>query len=211
MKPGLVPLHCRGHTARVQRAVALLETLVSAALVLVALLAIGSALSTSLRASHESEAQLVAQHAAERLIERVRATPRARLWSTWWADPGLSVEGGAVTGADQDGVLAAVLAEVLAPALERGAMGAPAVGPMLSLRLLGEREYGAAWGLDADLDHDGLRGEVLSPPAMGGPDPGYAFFPLLVEVRWRDAGGERSLQVMAAAEDEAPLDPERGS
>lgn len=194
------------------RSLTLLEVVFASALLALTLLSLGLVTSTSNAASADARSRLVAAQAAELLAHRLEAEPPATLFAAYWSRAALETESIAgrewVVGGDAAGALASVRAEVLEPALASGRLAAPGTGSMLALRFLSEAELSALTGWAADLDHDGSSAGALPAPGAGAPAPGYAYYPFEVLVRYRDAGGERTLVLLAGSGEHPGADPQ---
>jgi hypothetical protein len=187
--------------------VTLVETVTAAGVLAVVALALALSMSTSIIVARSSGTRFIAQQAAARVVERARALPFDQAWRELWAGRGVEVQDGRVVE-DLAGILRAVRAEVLAPALAEGRIGQGA-RPMLTLRLLGEGEHNDLWRCAVDLDLDGSTRGLLPAPGVDVPAPAYAFYPVLVEVAWRDDAGDHVHSLPAVISNEPQLDPAR--
>lgn len=188
----------------------LVEAVTATAILAVAVLAFGLTLSTSMTLTRTSVTAHVAQQAAGQVIERARALPIDQAWTLLWATRGIEVAPDGAVVEDAGGVLRAVRAEVVDPAIARGTIAPPGDGrSMLTLRLLSEAQHAAMWGVVGDLDLDGAVSALLPAAGRGDPPPASLLLSMVVEVRWREASGERVYALPTVLSPEAPLSDDR--
>jgi type II secretory pathway pseudopilin PulG len=193
--------------------VTLVEVILAATLLAIALVAIGLSLSHSVRSSSYARGLQVARQAAAELSERMRAQPGSTVYEDFWSDEDLTTEDldGAtwVTGGDPGLVFDLVRASTLDPAVQRGMIGLPASGPALAIRFLDEDEFATAVGGTIDLDGDGAVGASVGAPQSGGAGPDFSYYPVLVRVAWLGENGQQSHTLLTVVAADLEVDPAR--
>jgi hypothetical protein len=162
-----------------------------------------------MRQTRDARPEFIAREAATRVVERMRSTPLKTVFESWWKSAEtIDVDGVkyAVGGTPEfddpnDGVL-----HGLDSAFEASIMLRPSRFPDAPLRVhfLTEGEYSDLWGLldPVDLNFDGS-----IEPLGGEPAESYRLFPVVVEVHWRDPGGDNVYQLKAVVSNTMQLDP----
>jgi type II secretory pathway pseudopilin PulG len=191
-----------------KKSLTLIEVVVSMALLVLVALGMGAAFSASLNASRDAKPSFIAQEAGQRLLEELRNRDFTSLHDTFWGEGVVkkTIDGTPWTTSDLQGGMQQIADEHLVPALDQGILRASttgdprANGDPLRLRFVGEAEFHALWGTTLDLDFPEdirVKEEV---------QPTQRVFPVLIQVHYGDARGDRVYQLAALVHEEAPLD-----
>lgn len=203
--------------AGTRRGLTLVEVVVALALLALVVAGFASLTSSSLQQTSRSRPAMIAQQTAERVIEHMRADSKNAAFSAWWTSTTKTNIGGKnwATGNFPDSTPGEFLAAWTNAAgtglLDRKVVSYPSdANAFLRVRFLNESEYAALWGLASPVDLDPPFDDATDIDA-GATDPtaAYSMLPVLVEVRWRDEGGERRYQLKTVLMDAPQLDPTR--
>lgn len=183
----------------------LVELVSSLTVLTLGTLALAYASSTSIVATRSAKPRFLAEQAAQRVIEEYRAAPFASFYTASWGAPAKLTQAAVGSFPAYDYVSldgSQTFADILAPAVGQGVLGAPATGSMLRLRLLSERDYNVGLTTSVDLDFDGSTTSTV----IAGT---YRLFPIVVEVHWREEAGAQTYRQFAVIQDMPELDPTR--
>lgn len=210
-----------------RRGLTLVEIVFSVALLAIVLLAFGMLATTSVDATASARPNLIAQEAANRLVERMRtepeivpaAPPGGSVYEAYFLNyaaahkPVINGAQYAAPSLDDPTSYAAATTPYndpfadLVQAFRSGLLRRPTDAPArpLRVRFLDEVQYAAMFQLPIgqDLDFDGVA-------TTAGVNLNYRLYPVFVEIRWREKSGpDRVYQVKTVLGAPAQLDPAR--
>lgn len=201
----------KGASLNADRGLTLVEVVFALAVLVVAALALGYASSSAVVSTRAAKPRLIAQQAAQRTVDELRASarPLSGFYALWWGSAAIVSPGGPGAHVGLDATQ--TYTQEIDPAERAGVLAAPLDGgAFLRLRFLSEANYNALWGTTVDLDLDGTTNDGIQHDGSGSADgAAYRMFPIVVEVHYRDQTGSHVYRLPAVISDLPDLDPQR--